>query len=111
MSDGPRVWHVNDSLRPPDAVYIGRAFRQFVDGNPVTYPDTPWKNPRLSLDDFRIYAVQRLEREPDWLAPLLGKHICCWCKGYTSRRTGKCREGKPCHGDVLSDLLNRKERS
>jgi len=104
----PHVWHVNDSLRPADAVYIGRAFRQFVDGKLVTYPDTPWKNPRLSLDDFRIYAERRLEREPDWLALLEGRSLMCWCKGYTSLRTGKRRPDKDCHGDVLLALLHER---
>lgn len=102
-----RVYHVNDPLRSADAVYIGRAFRQFVDGKLVTYPDTPWKNPRLSLDDFRIYAERRLEREPDWLAPLVGRSLMCWCKGYTSRRTGKRRPDEDCHGDILLALANK----
>jgi len=108
----PRVFHVNDSARPGDAVYIGRRFVQFVGDERIAYPNTLWGNPNLSLSEFRDYARERLEREPNWLDPLRGKHLCCWCKGYRSLRTGKYRKGKPwCHGDVLLSLIREMEQA
>lgn len=75
----------------------------------VTRPG-PWGNPyqafllinvppgvraKVAVQHFRRYAVDRVAREPDWLAPLRGKNLACWCK-----------PGKPCHGDVLLELAN-----
>lgn len=48
---------------------------------------------------FRAYAEKRLKTEPDWLKPLRGQNLACWCK-----------PGEPCHGDVLLELANRKDR-
>jgi hypothetical protein len=47
------------------------------------------------LADFEAWALKMLEKYPDWLAPLKGKHLCCWC-----------REGKKCHADILLKLAN-----
>lgn len=49
----------------------------------------------LSLELFRKYAEERLKVEPEWLAPLRGKNLACFCK-----------EGDPCHGSVLLELAN-----
>lgn len=56
-------------------------------------------NVPLSLELFREYAESRLSNEPDWLAPLRGKDLYCFCP-----------EGSPCHGDVLLELANRNKR-
>lgn len=73
---------------PPGAVYIGRG--------------SPWGNPfRIGPDGsredvirkFETYARERLGREPDWLAPLRGRDIVCWCNPAH------------CHGDVISILI------
>ena len=59
----------------------------------------PWTKEQAiqkSLELFRQYAEERLEQEPEWLDPLRGKDLYCWCK-----------EGKPCHGDILIELANR----
>lgn len=42
---------------------------------------------------YRAYAEAKLADEPDWLEPLRGKDLACWC--FPS----------PCHGDVILDLL------
>jgi hypothetical protein len=73
---------------PPGAIYIGRG--------------SPWGNPFVIGRDgtredvirkFETYARERLRREPDWLAPLRGKNICCWCSPEF------------CHGDVIAILI------
>jgi hypothetical protein len=79
---------------PEGAVYVGRP--------------TAWGNPfRVqmpiidSLDSvlrrFRQYALNRLSNgEDEWLEPLRGKDLACWCK-----------EGEPCHADILLELANQ----
>jgi len=77
---------------PEGAVYVGR-------------PGT-WRNPfrvgingitlENCLNMFRTYALSRLRDEPDWLAPLRGKVLACWCK-----------EGAACHADILLELANQ----
>lgn len=44
---------------------------------------------------FRLYARLRLRREPDWLEPLRGKDLACFCN-----------RGAFCHADVLLELAN-----
>ena len=46
------------------------------------------------IDAFREYAIERLKREPQWLEPLRGKDLVCWCAPAR------------CHADVLMDLAN-----
>jgi hypothetical protein len=48
-----------------------------------------------SLELFLDYATCRARRDKDWLAPLRGKDLACWCKA-----------GAPCHADILLRLAN-----
>lgn len=45
---------------------------------------------------FRQWAEKRATEEPDWLAPLRGKDLACFCA-----------LDQPCHADVLLELANR----
>jgi hypothetical protein len=83
-----RVLNRKRDGQPQGSIYVGRG--------------SPWGNPfRIGPDGtredvirkFETYARQRLEREPDWLAPLRGRDISCWC------------EPLPCHGHVIAILL------
>jgi len=74
---------------PANTVYVGRPTR--------------WANPfkigingdrEAVIEKFRRYALDRLKLEPDWLTPLRGKDLACWCP-----------LDKPCHADVLIKLL------
>lgn len=87
----PRVWNKRNRLevRPLDAVYVGRP--------------SPWGNPYKAGKDgtreqvvakFEVYALERLNKEPDWLKPLVGKDLICWCAPQV------------CHADVLLRLAN-----
>ena len=71
---------------PTGAIYVGRPT---VYGNPFS-KGSKEKN----IVDFREYAEKRNEREPEWLKPLRGKDLICWCKPSS------------CHGDVLIELAN-----
>ena len=69
---------------------------------------TPWGNPFVIhtnndvernrvCDLYELYAVWRLTVEPDWLEPLRGHDLACWCAP------------KRCHADTLLRLANRKD--
>ena len=64
---------------------------------------TPWGNPFEMLsekdrdrvcDDFETYARERVKKEPEWLTPLAGKDLVCWCAP------------KRCHAFILKKLAN-----
>ena len=89
---------------PEGAVYVGRPTRwgnPFVLGSPEVgrRPDgSEW-----SIDDvlrwYRLWALNEM-RDPDWIAPLRGLDLACWCP-----------LDWPCHADVLLWLLNREPES
>lgn len=45
-------------------------------------------------EQFERYAKWRLIHEPEWLAPLRGKNLACWCAP------------KRCHAETLLRLAN-----
>lgn len=49
----------------------------------------------LALRYYRLWAELQIDLEPDFLAPLRGKDLVCWCA-----------EDKPCHADILLELAN-----
>ena len=84
----PKVYNKRRSSEiPKGAVYVGRP--------------TQWGNPfsngskDQNISDFREYAEKRMIREPEWLKPLKGKDVICWCSPAG------------CHGDVLVELANK----
>ena len=91
---------------PPNTIYVGRpglfgnpyAIGSFV--RPVG-PQEHILNDEITITDsnclmfFREYAVQMVEKYPTWLDGLRGKDLACWCK-----------EGAPCHADILLELAN-----
>lgn len=67
---------------------------------------TKWGNPFIMLNQtegerlrvcalFLDYAERRHEAEPEWLTPLRGNHLACWCAP------------KLCHAETLLRLANR----
>jgi len=92
---------------PPNTVYVGRGSRW---GNPCAIGDLiimgakfTGGEPKIgpaSADDAVIYFKERvvaasLKNNPDWLKPLRGKNLACWCA-----------EGTPCHADILLEIAN-----
>jgi hypothetical protein len=64
---------------------------------------TPWGNPFIMrfeserdyvCDLYEQYAQWRLTVEPEWLHPLRGKDLVCWCAP------------KRCHAETLVRLAN-----
>jgi hypothetical protein len=78
---------------PENAVYVGRPTRW---GNPFKVSVYGLEE---SLRLFRKYLEARLRVEPDFLEPLRGKDLACWCP-----------LDRPCHADILLELANRKRR-
>ena len=83
----PRVFNKRrPSEIPSGAVYVGRP--------------TQWGNPfrkgskTQNIADFKAYAEKRHANDPNWLKPLRGKHLVCWCSPAG------------CHGDVLIAIAN-----
>jgi hypothetical protein len=48
------------------------------------------------IEVYRDTIVRQLQRDPNFLVPLRGKNLACWCP-----------LDQPCHADVLLDLANR----
>jgi hypothetical protein len=84
------ILNVHDYPRglPPNTIRIGRPS---VWGNP--YNITEQRDRAACIVAFRAYSTRRLAREPDWLEPLRGKNLACYCAPLA------------CHGDVLMELL------
>ena len=82
-----RSRQVKDSML--GAVYVGRPSEW---GNPWDMEIGRTKALRM----FREYAVRTSELHPDWLKPLKGKSLACWCP-----------LNQPCHADILLELANR----
>jgi hypothetical protein len=83
-----KVVRVVNGVAPAGAVAIGRG--------------TVWGNPFIIGADgdratvigkFHQYAKWRLEREPEWLEPLRGKDLACYCSPNA------------CHGHSIMVLL------
>ena len=85
-----KVYNKRNKNIPPDAVYVGRPSKW---GNPYPIQGTLTREDVVQM--FRVYAEAVLEKEPDWLKPLTGKDLVCWCAP------------KPCHADVLLELANQ----
>ena len=77
---------------PPGTVKVDRST---IWGNP--YAIGPDSSREESIRLFRLHADEILEVRPDWLDPLRGRNLACWC-----------RLDQPCHADVLLELANRR---
>jgi Domain of unknown function (DUF4326) len=76
---------------PAEAVCMTRPGRW---GNPFAIGKDGDRAQVLAL--FTEYARARLAEEPDWLEPLRGKDLACWCAAEAA-----------CHADILLRLANR----
>lgn len=64
-----------------------RHYGHLLDGGLVTAENC--------LTAFEAYCQRVAAHGGDWLKPLRGKDLACWCK-----------DGAPCHADVLLRLAN-----
>ena len=74
---------------PADAVYVGRPSQW---GNPFKVGRDGTREE--VIEAFEAYADAMLKKKHDWLDPLRGKDLVCWCFP------------EACHADVLLRLAN-----
>ena len=84
----PNVYNKRHTY-PADAVYVGRGSNW---GNPFKIGENGTR--AEVIEKFEGYAEAILKEKPDWLEPLRGKDLVCWCFP------------KACHADVLLRLAN-----
>lgn len=87
---------------PSNTVYIGRGSKW---GNPFPV-GKPGLLDRQAIDNTGAVGMfkdmlsdpemMELSGYPDDFSELKGKDLACWCK-----------EGEPCHGDILLELANK----
>lgn len=85
----PMVYNRHMGNEPEDAIYVGRPS---IWGNPFTARSEVQRN--KVCDQFEEYAMTKLLQDPEWLRPLQGKSLVCWCAP------------KRCHADTLYRLAN-----
>ena len=94
---------------PPNTVYVGRGTEYGNAFNKtqiaVTFGQKGYPMPLVALhtepslerclDMYIASLFTVLSFDPEFLAPLKGRNLACWCK-----------EGEPCHADILLKLAN-----
>lgn len=83
------IRNLSDAMISGDIVKVDRSSNW---GNPFLMMGEEDRN--AVCDKFEKYALWRLTIEPDWLDPLKGKYLACWC--YPRR----------CHAETLLKLAN-----
>jgi len=68
----------------------------FDDDEAIEYGE-PETARREAIEGFKEYLTEKLESDPEFLKPLRGKNLACWCK-----------LSEPCHADILLELANKK---
>jgi len=74
----------------PNAVYVGRPSRW---GNPFIVSD--WGLEKC-LELYRAWLEMKLIDDPDFLEPLRGKDLVCFCP-----------LDQPCHADIIMEMLEK----
>jgi hypothetical protein len=97
----------------PD-IYNAKRPGEIPKGAVVVDRSTPWGNPyivqlgestRASIcAQFETYATERHAREPQWLAPLVGKDLVCHCRSPNGPK-------RQCHAQTLLRLANGYDRT
>ena len=86
----PKVYNKRHKNAPTDAVYVGRGSNW---GNLFKIGEDGTREEVIEKFE-KIYVPAILKKIPDWLEPLRGKDLVCWCFP------------EACHADVLLRLAN-----
>ena len=78
---------------PKNTIYVGRPTRW---GNPFRVGKDG--NREEVIEKYRKWLKEKLKEDPDFLEPLRGKDLTCWCP-----------LDKLCHADVILEFLAKKE--
>ena len=82
-------------------VYVGRPS---VWANPFLADRSRVHSPKVLqgvMDVYRLHIQHLREQDPDFLEPLRGKNLACWCP-----LTNPKWEKVYCHADVLLEMAN-----
>lgn len=94
----PRPWGPFDL--PKDVLNVSRSGHNQY-GSPFPFDG---EDQRLqSLIDYRVYAIERNQREPEWIRGLDGYRLACWCRppeGFNGRLL--------CHAQILVGLRDNR---
>lgn len=82
------IWNLRGTV--PEGVM--RVDRKTIWGNPFVMYDEGQRE--TVCNQFDDYARKRHKDDPQWLAPLRGKDLACWCAP------------KRCHAETLIELAN-----
>jgi len=74
----------------PNAVYVGRPTKW---GNPFKVSDFGLKR---CLVLYRVWLERKLKEEPNFLEPLIGKDLVCFCP-----------LNQPCHADIIIGFIRK----
>lgn len=76
---------------------VARIDRRTQYGNPFVIGSRPGGGEKITREEaiasYRRWIAGRLARQPDFLEPLRGKRLACWCAP------------EACHGDIIVELL------
>lgn len=72
----------------PNAVYVGRPTKW---GNPYRVEEVGLEK---ALEGYRFWLKTQLEIDPNFLEPLRGKDLVCFCSLK-----------QPCHADIITEFL------
>lgn len=80
-------------------VYVGRPSKwgnQYRVGEQYMRPRRPL-TAQDCMDRYREDIENAAKDTPDWLEPLRGKNLACWCR----------LDAELCHADILLEIVNR----
>jgi hypothetical protein len=90
---GTTIARAKKAVLPDDVVRIDRSSPW---GNPFVIGDW-WLGERMTRSDvlrrYSLWLSDKLQTEPDFLEPLRGKRLACWCAPL------------PCHGDIILEFV------
>ena len=87
---------------PENTVYVGRPS---VWANPFLADRTRIHSPKVLqavMDVYRLHIEHLLGQDPDFLEPLRGKNLACWCPLSNPKW-----DRVYCHADVLLEMANK----
>jgi hypothetical protein len=87
---------------PENTVYVGRPS---VWANPFLADRTRIHSPKVLqgvMDVYRLHIEHLIEQDPDFLEPLRGKNLACWCPLSNPKW-----DRVYCHADVLLEMANK----
>jgi hypothetical protein len=86
---------------PENTMYVGRPS---VYANPFLSEHSKVHSPKVLeavMSVYRMHVEHLVKQDPDFLQPLKGKNLACWCPLYNPKW-----DRVYCHADVLLEMAN-----